>query len=56
MEKLDTYKRQMLADVMKKINCKDCDNFLCGANGMDMDVLCFYGPLSRAKKEAREDV
>ena len=53
MEKLDTYKRQMLADVMKKINCKDCDNWLCGANGSDQEVLCF---LCYPKKEAREDV
>ncbi len=45
--------REILSEIGKEMNCKDCGNWLCGANGSDQEVLCF---LCYPKKEAREDV
>ena len=36
-------KGQETAITIKEINCKDCGNWLCGANGSDQTVLCFLG-------------
>ena len=44
-------KKQDIREVMKEMNCRECGNWLCGANGMDRQVLCFFG---YAKEEGEE--
>lgn len=45
--------QEIMDEIGKEMNCKDCGNWLCGANGKNQDVLCFLG---YPKKGAREDV
>lgn len=45
--------KEIMSEIGKQMNCRDCGNWLCGANGADQEVLCFLG---YPKKEAQEDV
>lgn len=43
--------QEIMREIGKEMNCRDCGNWLCGAFGTDQDVLCFLGYPKKEDKD-----
>lgn len=43
--------KEIMSEIGKQMNCRDCGNWLCGANGADQEVVCFIGFIEEGGKK-----